>query len=112
MPEDSHSMLPSVAWSTAASLVTEYVLTRHREHITPGFTVAVSQTRTNCRRRLRCTGAKHHKAYVENLNKQIAGGELEAQHCWSTVKAAWNNGYKASGVLQQRCPGLECVSLI
>lgn len=38
-----------------------------------------------------CAG-KHHRAYVDNMNKQIAGTELEGKSLEEIVMASWNNG--------------------
>lgn len=35
---------------------------------------------------------KHHRAYVDNMNKQIAGTELEGKSLEEIVLASWNNG--------------------
>ena len=35
---------------------------------------------------------KHHRAYVDNLNKQISGGELDSKNIEEIVKACWNDG--------------------
>eukprot|EP01025_Chloroclados_australasicus_P025529 TRINITY_DN2548_c0_g1_i1.p1 TRINITY_DN2548_c0_g1~~TRINITY_DN2548_c0_g1_i1.p1 ORF type:complete len:270 (+),score=27.08 TRINITY_DN2548_c0_g1_i1:643-1452(+) len=35
---------------------------------------------------------KHHKAYVDNLNKQIAGTDLDGKALEEIIVAAWNNG--------------------
>jgi len=35
---------------------------------------------------------KHHKTYVDNLNKQLAGGPLEKESLLNIVKASWNEG--------------------
>jgi superoxide dismutase len=35
---------------------------------------------------------KHHRAYVDNMNKQIAGTELEGKSLEEIVMASWNNG--------------------
>lgn len=38
-----------------------------------------------------CTG-KHHRAYVDNMNKQIAGTDLEGKSLEEIVLASWNSG--------------------
>jgi Fe-Mn family superoxide dismutase len=38
-----------------------------------------------------CTG-KHHRAYVDNMNKQIAGTDLEGKSLEEIVLASWNKG--------------------
>ena len=35
---------------------------------------------------------KHHRTYVDNLNKQIAGGELDGKSIEEIVKATWGGG--------------------
>eukprot|EP00775_Hariotina_reticulata_P013216 gene13216-13347_t len=35
---------------------------------------------------------KHHRAYVDNMNKQIAGTELDGKTLEEIVLASWNNG--------------------
>ncbi|WIA28004.1 hypothetical protein OEZ86_010592 [Tetradesmus obliquus] len=35
---------------------------------------------------------KHHQAYLDNMNKQIAGSELEAKTLEGVVLSSWNNG--------------------
>lgn len=35
---------------------------------------------------------KHHRAYVDNMNKQIAGTELEGKSLEEIVLASWNKG--------------------
>ena len=35
---------------------------------------------------------KHHRAYVANLNKQIADTELDSKSIVEIVKATWNGG--------------------
>jgi Fe-Mn family superoxide dismutase len=35
---------------------------------------------------------KHHRAYVDNLNKQIAGSNLEEKSLDELVKLGYNNG--------------------
>lgn len=35
---------------------------------------------------------KHHRAYVDNLNKQVAGGPLESVSLEEVVTKTWNNG--------------------
>jgi superoxide dismutase len=46
--------------------------------------------------RARCrvctTAGKHHRAYVDNMNKAIAGSDLEAKSLEEVVVASWNNG--------------------
>lgn len=39
-----------------------------------------------------CHAGKHHRAYVDNMNKQIAGTELENKSLEEIVLASWNNG--------------------
>jgi superoxide dismutase, Fe-Mn family len=35
---------------------------------------------------------KHHRAYVDNLNKQIEGTDLASKSIVDIVKASWNGG--------------------
>jgi Fe-Mn family superoxide dismutase len=35
---------------------------------------------------------KHHRAYLDNMNKQIAGTDLEGKTLEEIVAASWNNG--------------------
>jgi hypothetical protein len=35
---------------------------------------------------------KHHRAYVDNMNKQIAGTDLEGKSLEEVVLSSWNNG--------------------
>jgi superoxide dismutase, Fe-Mn family len=35
---------------------------------------------------------RHHKAYVDNLNKQIAGSELDKKGLVDIIKSSWANG--------------------
>jgi Fe-Mn family superoxide dismutase len=35
---------------------------------------------------------KHHRAYVDNMNKQIAGTDLEGKSLEEIVMASWNKG--------------------
>lgn len=35
---------------------------------------------------------KHHRAYVDNLGKQIAGTDLDAKSLVDIIQATWNNG--------------------
>jgi len=52
-------------------------------------------TRAVLRLRTLCTQyhhGKHHRAYVDNLNKQIAGKEWDSKDLDAIVMASWNNG--------------------
>lgn len=35
---------------------------------------------------------KHHQAYLDNMNKQIAGSNLESKTLVEVIKESWNNG--------------------
>lgn len=48
------------------------------------------------RRALEFHWGKHHRAYVDNLNKQIAGTELEGKDLEELVKLGYNNGSPAA----------------
>jgi Fe-Mn family superoxide dismutase len=41
---------------------------------------------------IKFVAGKHHRAYVDNMNKQIAGTELEGKTLEEIVLASWNNG--------------------
>ena len=41
---------------------------------------------------LRAHTGKHHRAYVDNMNKQIAGTDLEGKSLEEIVLASWNGG--------------------
>ncbi len=55
---------------------------------------------------------KHHRAYVDNMNKQIAGTELEGKTLEEIVLASWNGGSPtpvfnnaAQVCVSVQCPG-------
>jgi hypothetical protein len=41
---------------------------------------------------LHAHAGKHHRAYVDNMNKQIAGTDLEGKSLEEIVMASWNGG--------------------
>jgi superoxide dismutase len=52
---------------------------------------------------------RHHKAYVDNLNKQIAGSELDKKGIVEIIKASWANGkptpaFNNAGQIWSACP--------
>jgi Fe-Mn family superoxide dismutase len=45
-----------------------------------------------CKQTLEIHWGKHHRAYVDNMNKQIAGTDLDGKSLEEIVMASWNNG--------------------
>eukprot|EP00882_Tetradesmus_deserticola_P001061 GHRQ01001148.1.p1 GENE.GHRQ01001148.1~~GHRQ01001148.1.p1 ORF type:complete len:233 (+),score=96.85 GHRQ01001148.1:183-881(+) len=58
----------------------------------PPFALDALESKGMSKSTLEYHWGKHHRAYVDNMNKQIAGTELEGKSLEEIVLASWNKG--------------------